>query len=91
LNWHWLAPAMALFVLTMTFLGRGPGPFNEMILVPSNGLVATMALNEPHLAFSSRATYRDHNVWPSASFEWTNRGHSLTTAPSLFDTNGFVQ
>jgi hypothetical protein len=89
--WHWLAPVMALFVVGMTFLTKSSTGFTPFIASPPVSLVATVALNEPHLAtYYAAAAHSEHNAWPVTTFEWTNGSHSLSTAPPVFKTNGLL-
>ena len=91
LRWQWLAPAMALFIVSMTFFSRHSTGFTPFIASPAASLVATVALNEPHLAtYYAAATHSEHNVWPITTFEWTNGSHTLSTAPPVLRTNGLL-
>src|SRR5262245_15666512 len=68
---HWLAPAMAVLCLSTFMLARQPGIF----LAPSAAghvVSADYAAAEPG----------DHNIWPRATFEWTNSSGSTSTPGS---------
>jgi len=89
--WQWLAPVMAMFVLSMTFFTRGSTGFTPFIVSPPVSLVATVALSQPHLAtYYASASHSEHNAWPITTFEWTNGSRSLSTAPPVFSTNGLL-
>ena len=79
--WHWLAPAMAMFVLGLFVAGRPVGGLGG---VP--GGLSEFSMVEPE-----RASFYANNSVQVTSFDWTNRGHSLTTAPPVSQTNSLFQ
>ena len=85
--WRFLAPAFAVLLAMCMVSSRGTATFTPFI-TPTTSMVATVALSHPQLAtYCANSAYTEHNVWPTTSFEWTNRSRSLTTAPSIFVTN----
>ena len=68
---HWFAPAMAVLCLSTFILTRQPGNF----AVPSS-------LNLVSGDYAAAAP-GDHNVWPRATFHWTNSNGSTSTTGSL--------
>src|SRR4051812_25199563 len=76
-TWHWLAPAMAMFVLGLFIAGRGPAN-----ITGTSGVLAEFSIREPE-----RASFYANNSVQVTSFDWTNRGHSLTTPPLVSPTN----
>jgi hypothetical protein len=68
-NWHWLAPAMALFVLCMFVAGKTPAPLPGFAGLSSTSLVATVAFDEPHLAsYSAASHHSEANMPPVTKF-----------------------
>ena len=89
--WPWLAPAMALFVLTLVFLGRNPRSLSGLTPAPTISLVATVAVSHAHLmAYYEASRHSDRNTLSTDTFAWTKRGGSLTTSPPFFNTNGLT-
>jgi hypothetical protein len=80
-TWHWLAPSMAMFVLGLFVAGRNPGGIGS-----SPGVMAEYSMSEPE-----RASFYVNNSVQVTSFDWTNRGHSLTTPPPMAPTNSLYQ
>src|SRR5215510_14486052 len=68
---HWCAPAMAVLCLSTFILTRQPGNF----VVPS----PLTLLSGDYVA----AAPGDRNIWPRATFEWTNSNGSTSTTGSL--------
>jgi len=76
---RWLAPAMALFVLGVVYLGTGP---QYLASAPRWDLMATVDLSQPNLGTAyAAAAPSDRNIWDVTSFEWTNAGQTLSTIP----------
>jgi hypothetical protein len=90
-TWQWLAPAMAVFLVSAFVLGGNFGRLSEFNSTPAPSLVATAALNEPHLSTYFAFTHHSDNNTLQAPFEWTNSGSSVTTAPSMATTNALMQ
>ena len=80
-TWHWLAPAMAMFVLGLFIAGRSPGGLGA-----NSGVLAEFSMAEPE-----RASFYLNNSVQVTTFDWTNRGHSLTTAVPVAPTNSLFQ
>jgi hypothetical protein len=76
---------MALAVVGVFVFGKSPMGLSALPTTVSTSLVATVVFNQPGLAsYYAAARHTAHNAWPTASFEWTNAGHSSTTpAPFL--------
>ena len=68
---NWFAPALAVLCLSTFILSRQPGNF----AVPS-------ALSMVSADYAAAAP-GDHNIWPRASFEWTNTSGSTSTTGAL--------
>lgn len=86
--WHWLAPALAVFLLGAFVLG---GNVTQFHAGSRYSLMATAALAEPSLATYFVSTHHsDNNTW-QAPFEWTNGGRSLTSTPPMATTNALMQ
>ena len=79
---HWLAPAMAVFVLGLFVAGRNPGGLGA-----TSGVLAEFSMGER----DGRASFYLNNSVQVTTFDWTNRGRSLTTAPPVAPTNSLVQ
>src|SRR6266516_4892152 len=75
-TWHWLAPAMAVFLFGMFVVGRQPGG-----LEPAGSVLAQFGMSEP--AEQARASHCANNSVQVMSFDSTNGSHSLTTAPPV--------
>lgn len=85
--WHWVAPAMAMFVFGLFLTGRSP-----VALGPAPGLLAQFALAEPDRAsYYAVAHHSDNNAVQVMTFDWTNSGHSLTTTVPVARTNRLYQ
>jgi hypothetical protein len=74
--WQWLAPAMAVFVVAMMSWTDGA----RSSFISSGDPTASSTLSNPELASRSHS---EHNVWPVATFDWTNDRHALPAAPVL--------
>jgi hypothetical protein len=86
--WHWLAPAMAVFLLGMFVMGRNPSGLGGATTTPW----AVSAIDQPQLAAYSSATHHsDANSPPvttiESTFEWTNGGYSPKAPPPMGQTN----
>lgn len=79
--WHWLAPAMAMFMLCLFVAGRSPGGLGA-----GQDMLAQFAMTEPE-----RATHYANNSVQRTSFDWTNGGPSLTTPLPVSRTNSLFQ
>lgn len=89
--WHWLAPAMAVFVLGLFAIGYQPPAFTHLSSPWPTGLAAEVALAHPNVAAWIDHSHRsERNRWLGATFDWTNGSHSLTTSPLIFGTNGVL-
>src|ERR1044071_6170586 len=88
--WSLLTPGVALLLALCMLQSRSTQTFTP-IISPSTGLVATVALSHPSLAsYCADTSFTEHNIWPSSSFESTNRSRSLTTLPPVFVTNHLI-
>jgi hypothetical protein len=90
--WHWLAPAMAVFVFGVFVFGNHPGAFERFNTTASPGVLATVAaLAQPdYAAYYADVRHGGNNTLRS-TFEWTNGSRSLTTAPPVARTNSVGQ
>ena len=88
---HWLAPAMALFLLGAFVFSNGTGGIWQIQPGSSPSLMATAAISEPHLATYFASTHHSDNNTLQAPFEWTNSGSTVKTAPSMATTNVLMQ
>jgi hypothetical protein len=79
--WHWLAPAMAVFLFGMFVMGRQPGGLGS----PGNVLAQFM------MSESDRVSHSANNSVQVMTFDSTNGSHSLTTAPPVSWTNQLIQ
>src|ERR1043166_164792 len=85
--WRWLAPAMALCVAALIVLARNP--HSGFGGTAAYRVTPTFALSNLDFAtYFAAAAQNDRNLLYS-TFEWTNGGHSTTTAPSYFDRTGY--
>jgi hypothetical protein len=83
-TWHWLAPAMAVFLFGMFVVGRQPGGLGT-----GGGVLAQFVMSEP--AEQARASHCANNSVQVMTFDSTNGSHSLTTAPPVSWTNRLIQ
>lgn len=81
--WHWLAPAMAVFLFGMFVVGRQPGG-----LGPAGSVLAQFGMSDSE---TERASHYANNSVQVMTFDWTNGSHSLTTAPPVSWTNRLIQ
>jgi hypothetical protein len=79
--WHWLAPAMAVFLVGMFVVGRQPGG-----LGPAGNVLAQFMMSE-----QDRVSHSANNSVQVMTFDSTNGSHSLTTAPPVSWTNQLIQ
>ena len=91
-SWHWLAPAMAVFLLGLFIVGRNETGLDGTM----GGLWGGSFLEQPHLVAYSTATHHsDANSLPvttfESTFEWTNEGHSLKAPRPMAQTNSLIQ
>ena len=87
--WHWLAPAMAVFVLGVFVFGQTRGGLHYFD--GSSHLAASAALELPGMASYYTAVRHSENNTLRGTFEWTNDSRSLTTAPPMTPTNSVIQ
>jgi hypothetical protein len=88
--WHWLAPAMAVFVLGIFVAGQHPAGLERFNGETSPGFLATVAIDHTELApYYASVRHSDNNALRS-TFEWTNGGGSLRTAPPMAQTNSVI-
>ena len=89
--WHWLAPAMAVFVFGAILFGNQPGAFSRFDAEASPSVFAEAAMTRPdYSAYYASVRHSDNNTLRS-TFEWTNDSHSLRTAPPMARTNTVMQ
>lgn len=69
---------MAVFVVAM--MSWTEGARTSFISSDPN---ASSALGNPDLASYYSPTHSEHNVWPVATFDWTNHRHALSASPVL--------
>src|SRR6266542_7019618 len=70
--WHWLAPAMAVFVLGLGVFGNHTGALPHLEAAPSPGLLATAALTQPDWsAYYASVRHSENNALRN-TLEWTN-------------------
>ena len=81
--WQWLAPSMAVFVVAMMSWGEGP----HSSFISSSQSLSASAWRDPQLA----ASQVENNIWPVATFHWTNDRQNLSTAAPVFVTNSPIQ
>jgi hypothetical protein len=84
--WHWLAPSMAVFVVAMMTWTDGRHPS----FISSTESLSASAWRDPQLAAYSSAAQIENNVWPVATFNWTNHRQNLSTAASVPVTNSAI-
>ena len=77
--WQWLAPSMAVFVVAMMSWGEGP----HSSFISSSESLSASAWRDPQLA----ASQVENNIWPVATFNWTNDRQNLSTAAPVLVTN----
>lgn len=84
--WQWLAPSMAVFVVAM--MSWTDGAHSSFISSPDN--LNASAWRDPQLAAYSSAAQIENNVWPVATFNWTNDRQNLSTAAPVLVTNSTI-
>jgi hypothetical protein len=89
-SWHWLAPAMAVFVLGVFAFGNHSGGLHQLNGESARNLLATAALSQPDMATYYVSVRHSGNNSLQSTFEWTNGSHSLTTAPPMAQTNSLL-
>jgi len=84
--WQWLAPSMAVFFLAMMTWTDGAHPS----LISSTEIRAASAWRDPQSAAYSSSAQIQNNVWPVATFNWTNHRQNLSTAAPVLVTNSTI-
>lgn len=84
--WQWLAPAMAVFVVAMMSWTDSA----RRSFISSTETLGAGAWRSPELAAYSSAAQIENNVWPVATFNWTNDRQSLSTAAPVLATNSTI-
>lgn len=80
---------MAVFVLGLFIMGSQPSSMPRLAPTWPGGMAAEVTLAQPEVAAWFDNSHRsERNRWLAATFDWTNRSHSLTTHPLIFSTNG---
>ena len=88
--WHWLAPAMAVFVFGL-FISGSNGAFHPLDGDNYPSALAHAALTQPdYSTYYASVRHSDNNALRS-TFEWTNDSHSLRTTPPMAQTNSVMQ
>ena len=88
--WHWLAPAMAVFVFGL-FISGSNGAFHQLDTENYTTALAKAALTQPdYSTYYASVRHSDNNALRS-TFEWTNDSHSLRTTPPMAQTNSVMQ
>ena len=70
---------MAVFVVAMMSWSEGP----HSSFIHSSESLSASAWRDPQLA----ASQVENNIWPVATFNWTNDRQNLSTAAPVFVTN----
>lgn len=89
--WHWLAPAMAVFVFGAFVVGNHPGAFHHFDGASSSSVIAAAAITQPDFStYYADARHSENNAL-RGTFEWTNGSRSLRTTPPMAQTNSVMQ
>jgi hypothetical protein len=80
--WQWLAPSMAVFVVAMMSWTDGA----HSSFISSSESLSAAAWRDPQLA----ASQVENNLWPVATFNWTNDRQNLSTAAPVLVTNSTI-
>lgn len=92
MTWPWLAPAMALFLFVTFVSGPGSEGTISRQWVFSSNRFSGESVREPALvAYLADAAHSPHNNCQTATLEWTNDDHSLTTSAPIPGTNSLFQ
>ena len=87
--WHWLAPAMAVFVLGL-FISGTNGTMHQMDGDPLGTALVQAALNhKDYSTYYASGRHSENNTLRS-TFEWTNGSRSLRTTPPMAQTNSVM-
>jgi hypothetical protein len=88
--WHWLAPAMAVFVFGLFIYGSN-GALHHYDSDNYPSALAAAALTQPDYSTYYASVRHSGNNALRSTFEWTNESHSLKTAPPMAQTNSVIQ
>ena len=88
--WHWLAPAMAVFVFGL-FISGSNGSFHHLDTDNFPTALTQAALKQPNYSTYYASGRHSENNTLRSTFEWTNDSHSLRTAPPMAQTNSVMQ
>ena len=88
--WHWLAPAMAVFVFGLFIYGSN-GALHRYDADNYPSALAAAALTQPDYSTYYASVRHSGNNALRSTFEWTNGSHSLKTAPPMAQTNSVMQ
>jgi hypothetical protein len=80
--WQWLAPSMAVFIVAM--MSWTDGAHSSFISSPKS--LSASSWRDPQLA----ASQVENNIWPVATFNWTNDRQNLSTAAPVLVTNSTI-
>lgn len=85
LVWPWLAPVTVALFMSVMLLSHSRQGLTYLTGGPAAGNAVTARWSTPYLASALyvASPQNDRNAWTKATFEWTNRSHSLTTPPDL--------
>ena len=88
--WHWLAPAMAVFLFGL-FISGSNGSFHHLDSDGFPSALTKAALKQPGYSTYYASVRHSENNTLRSTFEWTNDSHSLRTAPPMAQTNSVMQ
>jgi hypothetical protein len=77
---------MAVFVAAMMSWSDGVNSF----ILSSKPSGVSSALSSPEMAAYYSPVHVEHNVWPIATFDWTNHRETLSSAATLPVTNSTI-
>jgi hypothetical protein len=77
---------MAVFVVAMMSWTEGA----HRSFISSSGTLGEPTWRDPEMAAYSAGTHSEHNVWPVATFHWTNDRQTLSTAAPVLVTNSTI-
>lgn len=88
--WHWLAPAMAVFVFGV-FISGSNGSLHHLDSDDFPSALTRAALKQPSYSTYYAAVRHSENNTLRSTFEWTNDSRSLRTTPPMAQTNSVMQ
>jgi hypothetical protein len=85
--WQWLAPTMALFVVSMSIVGLPSATLTELIKAPVDDSAPLQPHQSQLAAYYAPSVQSGHNAWRVATFDWTNPQRGLAGSSATWEAS----